>query len=83
MKWRGGRQHTSYPTCALEHLIHRVFASVRLDASVVTKVGGTAQATEWFLAPLEAINRAIDLIGSGDIVDYVYSREIGDMVRLK
>ncbi|QTH60267.1 GIY-YIG nuclease family protein [Corynebacterium hindlerae] len=68
---------------ALEHLIHRVFASVRLDASVVTKVGGTAQATEWFLAPLEAINRAIDLIGSGDIVDYVYSREIGDLVRLK
>lgn len=65
---------------ALEHLIHRVFARVRLDASIVDEVGGTTGATEWFLAPLDAINHAIELIMSGEIVDYVYSPEAGDLV---
>ncbi|MCT1464586.1 GIY-YIG nuclease family protein [Corynebacterium sanguinis] len=66
---------------ALEHLLHRVFASVRLDASVVDGIGGNAAATEWFIVPLRVIDQAIDLIMSGEIVDYVYEPAVGELAR--
>ncbi|MCT2251700.1 GIY-YIG nuclease family protein [Corynebacterium sanguinis] len=67
---------------ALEHLLHRVFSSVRLDAAVVDEVGGHAAATEWFLVPLSVIDRAIEMIMSGDIVNYVYVPAVGELVPL-
>lgn len=65
---------------ALEHLIHRVFDSARLKASVVNAAGLPVAATEWFLVPLKVIDEAIDLIMSGDIVDYVYNPSAGQLV---
>lgn len=65
---------------ALEHLLHKVFAGVRLDASVVDEVGGSVASTEWFVVPLPVIDRAIDLIMSGEIVDYVYDPAVGELV---
>lgn len=65
---------------ALEHLLHRVFAAVQLDASVVNQVGGTVAANEWFVVPLPVIDRAIELIISGEIVGYVYDPAVGDLV---
>ena len=59
-------------TSALEHLIHRVFASARIDAKVAGVDGFHHQASEWFSVPLDVINDAINLIGSGGIVNYVY-----------
>ncbi len=56
---------------ALEHLLHRVFSAVRFDAAVFDEVGGHTAATEWFLVPLPVIDRAIEMIMSGDIVNYV------------
>lgn len=64
---------------ALEHLLHRVFAAVRLDASIVDAVGGSVAATEWFVVPLPVIDRAIELIMSGEIVGYVYDPLVGQM----
>ena len=52
---------------ALEHLLHRVFASARLDASIVDSAGGAVSANEWFLVPFPVIDHAVDLILSGDI----------------
>lgn len=57
---------------ALEHLLHRVFAEVRLQVSQVGKDGRTYEPSEWFSVPLPVINQAIDLITSGDIVNYTY-----------
>lgn len=65
---------------ALEHLLHRVFASVRLDASVVDKVGGSRGATEWFIVPMRVIDQAIELIMSGEIIKYAYEPAIGELV---
>lgn len=59
-------------TSALEHLLHRVFAKARLRVSQVGKDGRTYEPSEWFSVPLPVINQAIDLITSGDIVDYTY-----------
>ncbi|QPK79641.1 GIY-YIG nuclease family protein [Corynebacterium lizhenjunii] len=66
---------------ALEHLLHRVFAAARLDATVVNRAGGSVSATEWFVVPLPIIDKAIELILSGEIVDYVYNPSVGDLVR--
>lgn len=57
---------------ALEHLLHRVFAEVRLEVSQIAPNGRTYEAAEWFAAPLDVINRAISMIATGEIIDYVY-----------
>lgn len=65
---------------ALEHLIHRVFDSARLNASVVNDAGLSVAATEWFMVPLKVIDEAIELIMSGEIINYVYSPSAGKLV---
>lgn len=59
-------------TSALEDLLHRVFANVRLDINQVAANGRRYDPSEWFIAPVDVIDQAINLIMSGDIVDYVY-----------
>ncbi|MEH0146677.1 GIY-YIG nuclease family protein [Corynebacterium sp. Q4381] len=66
---------------ALEHLLHRLFAAVRLDAAIVDEAGGSVAANEWFLVPLDVINRAIELIMSGEIVDYTYDPSRQQLVK--
>lgn len=65
---------------ALEHLLHRVFDSARLNASVINDSGLSVAATEWFMVPLKVIDEAIELIMSGDIVNYVYAPSVGKLV---
>lgn len=57
---------------ALEHLLHRVFAQARLQVSQVGNDGRSYEPSEWFSVPLPVLNQAIDLITSGDIVNYTY-----------
>lgn len=57
---------------ALEHLLHRVFAEVRLDVSQIDAKGRMYDPSEWFVVPIKVIDQAINMIMSGDIVDYVY-----------
>ena len=56
----------------LENLIHRFFAEVRLDVSVIGEDGREINPKEWFIVPLEVINEAIELLINGTIVNYVY-----------
>lgn len=57
---------------ALEHLLHRVFATSRLQVSQVGPGGRTYNPSEWFIAPLEVIDQAVDMIMSGDITKVNY-----------
>lgn len=59
-------------TSALEHLLHRVFADVRLRVSQVGKDGRVYEPTEWYSVPLAVIDHAVELITSGEIVHYEY-----------
>ncbi len=59
---------------ALENLLHRVFAEVRLDLTQVDRKGRDYDPSEWFVVPQDVIDQAIELIMSGEIVDYVYDR---------
>ncbi|WP_301281100.1 GIY-YIG nuclease family protein [Arcanobacterium phocae] len=59
---------------ALEHLLHRIFADVRLDLAQIGADGSSYDVTEWFTVPLSIIDEAIQLILSGDIINYHYDR---------
>lgn len=68
---------------ALEHLLHRVFAEVRLDLSQVDRNGRDYDPSEWFVVGRNVINQAINMILSGEIVDYVYDARSGRLVDRK
>lgn len=59
---------------ALEALLHRVFADVRLDLTQVDRKGRDYDASEWFVVPRDVINQAISMIMSGEIVEYEYDK---------
>lgn len=65
---------------ALEHLLHRVFAEVRLDITQIDTKGRKYDPSEWFVVPLKVINQAINMIMSGEIVDYVYEAATQQLV---
>lgn len=69
-------------TQKFESLIHRFFADVCLDVEVADHKGKMHQPREWFIAPLDAINRAIELIVSSQIQHYRYDAHNKEIVLL-
>lgn len=65
---------------ALEHLLHRVFAEVRLDLTQIDHKGRKYDPSEWFVVSEKVINQAINMIMSGEIVAYVYDARLGKLV---
>jgi len=65
----------------LEHLLHKVFAEVRLDLTQVDKKGRDYDPSEWFVVPLAIINQAVAMIMSGEITEYVYDKAQQRLVR--
>ncbi|WP_257160616.1 GIY-YIG nuclease family protein [Corynebacterium cystitidis] len=68
---------------ALEALIHRVFAPVRLEVSQIGADGRTYDPSEWFVAPLSVIDQAIDMIQTGEITEFIYSPGQQKLVHLE
>lgn len=66
---------------ALESLLHRVFADVRLDLTQIDRKGQDYDPSEWFIVPRDAINQAVAMIMSGEITDYVYDRHLTRFVK--
>lgn len=56
----------------LEHVIHRVFANARLDASFNDRFDRPVQPKEWFLVPLGVIDQVVERIRDQSIIDYSY-----------
>ena len=65
---------------ALENLLHRVFAEVRLDLIQSDRKGRDYDPSEWFVVPRDVIDQAIDLIISGGIVTFVYDAKAQRLV---
>lgn len=66
---------------ALENLLHRVFAEVRLDLTQADRKGRTYDPSEWFVVPRDVIDQAVDLIISGNIVNFVYDAKAGRLIQ--
>ncbi len=80
---RGCRQPTALynlKASALENLLHRVFAEVRLDVTQIDRRGRDYDPSEWFVVPRAVIDQAIELIMSGAIVGYVYDAKAQKLV---
>lgn len=65
---------------AVENLLHRVFAEVRLDLTQVDSKGRNYDPSEWFVVPRIVIDQAIELITSGEIVHYHYDRDLRRLI---
>lgn len=59
-------------TQKFEGLLHRFFGKCCLDIDIYNKDGRRANPREWFVVPIEIVNRVIDLVLCGDINKYVY-----------
>jgi hypothetical protein len=67
----------------LENLIHRIFDPARLNIEIKDRFGNPIIPREWFLAPLFAVNEAVDRIKDGTITDYLYDPQTAALVRVK
>ena len=56
----------------LEDLIHTFFNRVKLDIKVKDDSGNIKSPKEWYIVPLEIIKQVIELIISGEIINYRY-----------
>lgn len=56
----------------LEQLLHRFFGQWCLNVEVIDKAGQRHVPREWFDAPLDVIEQAVQLVLSGEIVQFQY-----------
>lgn len=64
----------------LEHLIHRVFANARIEASFTDRFDRPVQPKEWFFVPLAVIDEAVERIRDQSITDYKYDASTARLV---
>ncbi len=65
----------------LEQLLHKFFGEACLDIEIFDNRGKAHRPREWFIAPLEIIDKAVGLIVSGRIVEYGYDFEEESIVK--
>ena len=65
----------------LENVLHRFFASARIDVKLREEVGGFVEPREWFLLPLSAIQEAVKLIQTGEITNARYDLKLARPVK--
>jgi hypothetical protein len=63
----------------VEHFIHRVFADAALDVTITDKYGKDYTPREWYCVPIQAVRHAVELIDSGEIVNYTYDPATEEM----
>lgn len=68
-------------TQKLEQLLHNFFGKSCLNIDVFDQKGQRHTPREWFIAPLNVIERAIHMIISGEIIGYLYDEKEEDIVR--
>ena len=55
-----------------EHLLHTFFGNSCLEIEIFDEKGEKHNPQEWFIAPIEVIEQAIELIINGKIVNYIF-----------
>jgi hypothetical protein len=63
-------------TQKFEQLLHNFFGASCLNIDVFDENANRHMPQEWFIAPLEVIDRAIEMIISGEIIHYKYDKEL-------
>ena len=55
---------------------------MQLDVTQIDRMGRDYDPSEWFVVPLETINKAVAMIMSGGITDYVYDKAHQQLVEV-
>ena len=63
-----------------EQLIHNFFGKVCLNLDIFDHSGNRHAPREWFIAPFNVIEQAINLLVSGDITDYSYDEVAEEVI---
>ncbi|WP_164242985.1 GIY-YIG nuclease family protein, partial [Stenotrophomonas maltophilia] len=63
-----------------ESLLHTFFGKYCLDVQVVDDLGKEHTPREWFIAPLPAIEMAVQLLINGEIVHYRYDGDTQQVI---
>ncbi len=66
----------------LEKLLHRVFATARLDIEIKDRFGTPITPREWFLVPLYIIDEAVENIKDGSITNLTYDANTVSLVKI-
>lgn len=66
-----------------EQLLHRFFAEVCLNIDIHDDKGRRITPREWFVVPFTIIDKVIDLILNGDIVNFKYDHENKSIINIK
>lgn len=64
----------------LEQLLHQFFGTACLNIDIFDNQGKRHMPREWFVAPLDVIQEAIQLLLSGEIVNYYFESEKQEIV---
>lgn len=72
-----------YKTQKVEALIHRFFADAKVTLTVIDKDSKEYSPSEWYSVPIGIIREAIDLLNTGDIVNFVYDSEKQKIVKIE
>lgn len=65
----------------LEQLLHKFFASSRLDVELKDRFGFDVTPREWFLVPLPVIEEAVRKLMDGTISDFCYDTKTAQLVQ--
>ncbi|MFW1942754.1 GIY-YIG nuclease family protein [Acinetobacter guillouiae] len=57
-----------------EYYLHAFFGESCLDLLVADKDGKNHQPKEWFIAPIQVIQQAVELLVNGQIINYQYNK---------
>jgi len=60
----------------LEQLLHRFFGTSCLSIDIFDHEGQRHMPREWFIAPLDIIEKSIEMILTGDVLEYRYDSEL-------
>lgn len=67
-------------TQKLEQIVHKFFGKVCLNVDIFGSDAKRYTPREWFILPLEIIEQTIELIITGEIVDYRYNEKTEELV---
>jgi len=62
-----------------EQIVHRLFANAKLNVTMVDKSGAEYTPTEWFVVPIDVIDDTVKLIINGEITQYYYDNDHGEL----
>ena len=65
-----------------EHLVQKIFGSVRLDIEIPDRFGKIYSPKEWFMVPLKEVEKAVEKIIDGTITNYKFDLTKGSLIEV-